>query len=230
MDQPACRWHYQVTMKSTLGLSVRLLAAGSAMFGTVSRIILASGDGRLLDIFGYFTIQSNLIVAVFLVFSLFGELGGRSGRQGEPRPQSTPRAHVTHGAALLYILVTAIIYNVLLAGELSEPPFSALILMVNHTITPVLFLLDWVLNQKRVRYRPRIVWIWLVYPVVYALFASFEGGQTGRFRYFFLDFASVSLTQYAIQMGFVIAFFVVLALIIVLVNRLLWRSGGESSF
>jgi hypothetical protein len=203
-------------MKSIFGSAVRYLTVVIALFGTVSRIILAAADGRPLDIFGYFTIQSNLMVCVFLIVALV--------RGDKPLPQSKARMHTAHGAVLLYILVTAIIYNTLLAGALSEPPFSSLLLVINHTVTPALFLLDWILHQERARYRPRTVWIWLIYPVAYAIFGSIEGWLTGRFRYFFLDFASVSLGQYVIQMGSVVVFFVLLSLLIVAVNRVLNRA------
>ena len=196
--------------------TIRLVTVASAALGTVSRIVLSARAGSPVDIFGYFTVQSNLLVLVFLLASLVAA--------ATDRPLHLFARRI-HGGVLLSILVTAIIYNALLAGDVAHGGFSGFILVVNHTITPVLFLIDWVANHERARYGLRDVGVWLIYPVAYAVFASVEGGITGRFRYFFLDFVNVPLEAYLLQLTGVTLFFFALSALIVGANRLLVRRG-----
>lgn len=206
------------TKLTSFGLAIRATAIVSAALGTISRIVLAGIGGSLVNIFGFFTVQSNLLVLLFLGAALAA-------------PASARRLHGFlrrfHGGVLLSILVTAIIYNALLAGDVEAAGYSGFILVVNHTITPVLFLIDWTVNHERVRYGLGEVGLWLVYPVAYAVFASIEGGITGRFRYFFLDFVNVPGTTYAIQLGGVTVFFLALSALIVAANRGFVRRAGR---
>jgi hypothetical protein len=203
-----------------LALAVRWLALSSAALGTISRIVLATVAGGFPNILGFFTVQSNLFALIFLAVAL--ARGAASGRPGA-------LFHRLHGGVLLYILVTAIIYNALLAGAVDETGYSAFILVVNHTITPILVLADWILNHDRRRYRAADIGLWLINPVVYGVFASIEGARTGAFRYFFLDFVSPPLQTYLLQMLGVTLFFVLLATGIIGANRLIVRRERQEA-
>ena len=193
---------------------MRVTALAGALLGTVARIAISSAGaaepGR--SVWGYFTIQSNLMVCLFLAWGLVGWLRRREGTTGE---------HILHGAVLLSISITALVYNVLLAATVEASGFDSFLLQLNHTITPLLFALDWAINSRRIRYRWRHVAIWLLYPIAYGIGASIEGASTGAFRYFFLDFVSQSAQTYAVQLGMVTVIFLAVSALIVGANRYL---------
>ena len=204
--------------RTQLAATVRWLTLASAAIGTISRIVLATLSGGFPNILGYFTVQSNLFVLLYIAAALAASSTTRS---------SGALFRRFHGAVLLYILVTAVIYNSLLAGAVHESGYSGLILVVNHTITPALVLVDWALSHEREPYRAGDIGLWLIYPVAYGVFATIEGARTGVFRYFFLDFRTPPPTTYLVQMTAVTVFFVLLAAGIVGANRLIVRRSRQ---
>lgn len=216
-------WHDTGMTKTGVGRAVRAVALGVALFGTISRLVLSFRGEMGVFILGYFTVQSNLMVCVFLVVGVARGIGGGLREEAARSAAGTSGYHAVHGAVLLYIAITGLVYNLLLAGGVDDSGFSGVILEINHTITPLLFLIDWLLNQERRAYRARLIGLWLLYPIAYAAFGSIEGARTGEFRYFFLDFASKSTGRYVLELSLVTALFVVVAFAIVGANRLVVR-------
>lgn len=194
-------------------LIVRAAAFAVAVFGTVSRIVTSSAEPAApgQSVWGYFTIQSNLMVCLFLAWGLVRRIRAWKAIRGE---------HIVHGAVLLYISITGLVYNTLLAATVEASGLSALLLHVNHTVTPILFAADWAVNRERMGYRWRAIAIWLLYPIAYGIGASVEGAATGVFRYFFLDFAGQSTDQYLMQLAMVTVVFVLVSVVIVGLSRL----------
>lgn len=128
--------------------------------------------------FAYFTVQSNILVIVLMVWLL-------STRE-ERRPRWSD--HV-RGAITAYIVLTGIVYAVLLAQP--DEVWSWTVDYTNaaqHRLVPWLVGLDWLLVPTAHRIRvSRAVW-WMVYPVGYLVAAWLRGGLVdGWFPYPFLD-------------------------------------------
>ncbi|MCS0639291.1 Pr6Pr family membrane protein [Streptomyces sp. LP05-1] len=167
----------------------RALVALAAVTGIVIDLALGS-PGRVLS---YFTVQSNLFVAV--VFALAARRAW-SARPPLPAPLT--------GAALLYISVTGLVYHLVLAADVSSSsPAASLATQLLHTATPLAALLDWLLLTRpgdlRLRHTP---W-WLLYPPAYLLYSLARGallppGPTARYPYPFLD---VDTQGYAAVLG-----------------------------
>lgn len=202
-------------LKSRLQFIIRITAFCIAMGGTFSRVFI-SLDGDLgSNVFLYFTVQSNLMVCLFLGIEVLG------------RPITMKPA--VQGGVLMYITITGLVYNILLAPGWHPEGIDLIITTINHTITPLLFLLDWVLSQEYGTYRKKHLFYWLIYPVCYAVFASIEGSITGKFRYFFMDFINQSPRQYLLLMLMVILVFLFIGFIILKFNNLnLSRKEAEN--
>lgn len=187
------------------------LTLAVALFGTISRIVLSARADMTITVLFYFTVQSNLMVCGLLTYSnlrripIFKKLKA-------PHP-------LLFGAVAMYIMATGVIYNVLLAASVESSGFNTLILNINHSVTPILYLLVWITDHNDFRYPLKSPLYWIIYPITYAVFASVEGAVTGKFRYFFLDFNNRPLSQYIFLMAVVIIFFIVLGYLLVLVNR-----------
>jgi len=208
--------------RSLLSRAIRLVALTSALFGTSSRLVISALNGGGISTYGYFTIQSNLMVCVFLGIEVLAWMRGR-----EEDSRAATLRHAVHGAIVLYITITALVYNLLLAASIDHSGFNGLILIVNHTITPLLFVADWVVNQRRRAYRASLIGLWLLYPIAYGVFGSIEGARSGTFRYFFLDFVSTSAASYIVGLAIVTAMFVVVSLMIVGMNRVVIRKRAS---
>jgi hypothetical protein len=198
--------------RSTLAIAVRYAAFASALIGTVSRLVISLPGSSNASLLFYFTVQSNIMVCIYLGAEIIHRL-----LRGPSAPPAFRPA--VQGAVLLYILVTGIVYQLLLSGGIESGGYDLVVLNINHGLTPLLFLADWMVSQRRGDYRWAQLPLWLIYPVAYGIFASVEGSITGSFRYFFLDFVNQGITAYLIQIGGVTAFFIALSSLIILFNR-----------
>ena len=209
-----------------LGRIVRVLTFVSALIGTSSRIVLSAMDGRPVSVLGYFTVQSNLMVTVFLALALL--VGSVHTQMHKRMKKSALLLERAHGAVLVYILVTAVVYNLLLAADMVDSGYSAFILVVNHSITPGLFLLDWLMSRRSYPQQPWDIAAWLIYPIGYALWASIEGAANGTFRYFFLDFVNVPFPRYLATIAAVVVGFIVLAILVHVSETVKRRAGRKT--
>ncbi|MFO7651156.1 MAG: Pr6Pr family membrane protein [bacterium] len=121
----------------------------------------------------YFTIQGNLLAAAVLAWGAI-----------RPTPSSATRA-ILRGAAVLYLLVTGIVYGVLLSGlEYSVVPLVDTIL---HRVSPVVLALDWLIDRPGRAITLRRATLWLAYPLVYLAYTLLRGLATGWYPYPFLN-------------------------------------------
>ncbi|MGW2599252.1 Pr6Pr family membrane protein [Streptomyces klenkii] len=163
----------------------RALVALAALTGIVLDTIDSDDLGRL---FSYFTVQSNLLVAVAFAWS--------AQRAWTGRPALSPR--IT-GAALLYISITGLVFHFVLSNDSSgfamtseRTPLESVANQLLHTVTPLTAALDWLLLTAPGGFLLRHAWQWLAYPLFYLPFALVRGalldpGTEGRYPYPFLD-------------------------------------------
>ncbi|MER5382417.1 Pr6Pr family membrane protein [Streptomyces sp. NPDC002688] len=165
----------------------RVLVALAAAAGVA--IDLKLGDpARVLS---YFTIQTNLLVAV-----VFTASARRAWSARRPLPG------VLTGGTLIYISITGLVYHLILANE--STPFSmtgeidtlsgwhAVANQLLHTVTPIAVVLDWLLLTRPTPLALRNAATWLLYPLAYLAFCLARGammspGTPARYLYPFVD-------------------------------------------
>lgn len=171
---------------------VRLLIALAAAAGVALQLLLGT-PARTLSHFG---VQANVLLAVVMLLS-----ASRAWRARRPLPSAVT------GAALLYVLVAALVYHLLLAH--TTPPFSMTgatapperwhaqwaALQILHTLVPAAALLDWLLLTPAARLHLRQAATWLLYPLAYLAFSLARAtflppSHPSRYLYPFLDVAA----------------------------------------
>ncbi len=132
----------------------------------------------------YFTIQSNLILIVGIGYALWATLRNTAG----PAP-------ILKGAITVYITITCLVYNLILAKSLGSSPLPAGTIIVPviggtlsndlvHIIAPVMAILDWLLFDVHGNLRGRYPLQWLTYPLAYLAFVLIRGVLvTGPYLY-----------------------------------------------
>jgi hypothetical protein len=137
---------------------------------------------RLSDTFSYFTIWSNIVVAVSATLLL-------------SRPfRDTLLRRVLRLDALLMITVTAIVYQVLLAPTTDVTGWSRLTDPILHVVTPLLTVLVWLVWGPRGWVTGRLVPLALAVPVVWIAWMLARGAIIDAYPY---DFANVTEFGYA---------------------------------
>ncbi len=105
-----------------------------------------------------------------------------------------------------------------------EPEGADLYLsIISHYVTPIAFMVDWLLFEKRGTYQWKYALQWLVYPFGYLGYSLVYGGITGRYQYPFLNVAVLGWGGLAIRVAFLVLFYVVLGCVYVAFNRTLGR-------
>ena len=186
-----------------------------ALAGHFSQIVLQRAEDTnilraLVNYFSYFTIQSNWLVALWWSTAIV------------TRDQSDATAILkpkVKGAFTVYISVTMIAYAVLLANSWTPGGLDLILSTITHYITPLAFILDWVFFERMHTYQWRFALDWLIYPLLYFVYAMAYGAITGKSLYPFFNVSSLGAGGVAIQTALLLALFLVLASLYITVNK-----------
>lgn len=172
--------------------------------------------GRVSNLFLYFTIVSNILVAV---------VAGLLLRDPERRSPWFPALSL---AALVNITITGIIYWAVLAAEAENTGAAVLTNWMFHTIVPILGVLGWLLAVPRGLVNPRVVLWSTIIPLAWLTMALIRGAIIGWYPYPFLDVSDVGYGGALINVAGVAAFFLLLASLAGWIDRRLARGAAAS--
>lgn len=170
----------------------------------------------LVRFFSYYTILTNVLVAVYGTALLVKP----SGRPGlfliRPGPAT---------AVAVYITIVGLVYNLVLRRLWDPEGWQWLVDELLHVVVPLLFILYWLVAiPKSALYWKRIPG-WLIYPVVYAIFIFFRGAQSGFYPYPFINVTVLGYPQVLLNSIALTGGFLLISVIFVALGRLLSGSG-----
>jgi hypothetical protein len=197
--------------------------AALAWFGLVVQyaiVILAAlerGRSPLLatiNYFGFFTILSNLLIAVGLSCWVLG-------------PRSRAGAFFAHpattAATALYIVIVALVYSLLLRRLWNPQGWQKAADLVLHDIVPVAYVALWALLLPKGALRWTTAFKWLAFPAVYFTYALVRGAWIGGYPYPFLNVARFGYPRVLLNGAVLLVLFLLLGLAFVAVDRALHR-------
>ncbi|MBP2623155.1 Pr6Pr family membrane protein [Streptococcus oricebi] len=135
----------------------------------------------------YYTVLSNVLVLLFTGYLLF--LMRRSRKDW-----SSAKLLRVKGGVTMCIMITCVVYHFLLASKTTD--FHRLENYLCHYIVPLGFLLDTLIFDKTKQYRWYDPIAWTLLPIIYMVFALFNGlvtklpipdSKDNPFPYFFLN-------------------------------------------
>lgn len=151
-----------------------------------------------LNLFSYFTTQSNLIAAMVYIIAAITLLQ----RKSRGRWFSYLR-----GGAVLYMVITGVVYTLLLHKYQQANDWQNVIL---HQFGPIFILGWWLLWPSKYTVSPKAALWWLVFPILWMTYTLVRAAHTDWYPYPFLDpnevggHDMVALYAAAIAVGFVI--------------------------
>lgn len=183
-----------------LGLALTIVLSGLGWYGEVpveEGLYGNTPDGvagvfsRLTDTLSYFTIWSNVVVAISATLLLQRPL------------RDTITRRVLRLDALLMITITAIVYQVLIAPSIDVEGWSLLTDPILHIVTPLLTVVVWVVWGPRGWISARLVPLALIVPLAWIAWMLLRGTVVDAYPYGFanvteLGYSSVSVTLVAI--------------------------------
>lgn len=161
--------------------------------------------------FSWFTLLTNTFVTLAMA---------RAALQPEVRTGlNAPRVELM---AVTSIMFVCIVYNVLLASRWDPQGWQKVADVVVHNIVPVVFLAFW-----SVRPHGALGWrdaaFAALWPLAYAIYGLTRGAFDGFYPYFFMDPTTISYGQIAINLVGLVVAFVIGALLLVGISRMLGR-------
>ncbi|MDF2997489.1 MAG: hypothetical protein K0R27_3126 [Xanthobacteraceae bacterium] len=156
----------------------------------------ASWPGTIWILLAYFTITTNLLVAV--VFT------------GIALDAAMFRSPALLGGTTLSILLVGVVYGLLLRGLQELTAGSQFANFLLHQLTPVLAPVYWLGFSRKGALGWRDPLLWTLYPFGYFLYAAARGVIGGRYPYPFMDVLEIGWPQTLlnvalIALGFILA-------------------------
>lgn len=168
--------------------------------------------GSIIFILSYFTIQTNILVAVSLTAVLL-------------KPQSAwgrffSRISVIT-AVTVYIVIVGLVYTLILKGTAKLEGLFILADNLLHTISPILFVLFWLIFVTKENIKWNQILLWAIFPFSYLIYSLIRGCITGDYPYPFIDAAKIGYKHVAINSAFVLLAFVAISAAFISISRLL---------
>jgi hypothetical protein len=166
--------------------------------------------GTLITFFSFFTILTNLLVALVFAAAVF--------RPGPRWMEFLRRPSVQAGTAV-YIAIVGIVYQLLLR-QLWNPQGAQWVAdVLLHRIIPLGYVLYWLLFAPRSPLRWKDAVAWLAYPGVYLVYILARGAVSGLYPYPFVDVNELGYAGVFTRAGIFLLVFLGMGLLVVAVAR-----------
>ncbi len=207
-------------VNSYIKTAYRVLLIAVILCGLYLSIFMPLMPGEGLPAIFYFTIQSNILVVLALLYFINNPEPGRF------------RA-ILRGCVLLCIMATGLIFHIVLVPALPEYFSEGLAFRhhITHTIAPLGFFLDWLFFDRSGQLRYSDVRYWFIFPSLYYLFSVIQGSFSGMYPYFFFDVQAIGFGATILWLVGLIAIFSGIGFMLVWLDslKLPCRSSNENS-
>ncbi|MFS2201807.1 Pr6Pr family membrane protein [Pseudomonas sp. Pseusp3] len=173
--------------------------------------LAASLTGGLVSFFSYFTVLSNTLVATVLTCEA-------TSRESAARRWFL-QPWVSSGVAVS-IAVVGLAYSLLLRHLWHPQGWQWLADELLHDVMPLLFLGYWWCCVPKGMLRLGHIALWVIYPLVYFAYSLLRGNLLAVYPYPFIDVEKLGYPQVFINAGGLLAGFVVIALLLIALDRL----------
>ena len=200
----------------------RVAEAVGAAIGTAALVLqlylllrLSAAKGgnataAIIEFFSYFTILSNLLAVLAYLGSLLNKGQGAASFFARPGVKT---------AIALYIAVVGLVYVIVLRVLWNPEGLAKLADVALHYVTPLYFLAYWAIFVDKARLAYSDIPRWLIFPVVYAVYAIARGAITGTFPYPFLEYPKIGFTRVAMNIVVLVAAFAGIGALLVAAGR-----------
>lgn len=177
-----------------------------------------SVPATVLQYFSFFTILTNIIVAVCATCIIL-------------KPNTATgiffRRPTVLTAITLYIVVVGLVYNFVLRFLWAPVGLQKLVDELLHTLIPFLFLVYWFIAVPKQSLQWKNVFSWLLYPLFYSFYILIRGYLTGLYPYPFMDVTQLGYPTVFKNCGYLVIVFLLGALLFIAAGKLPDRFGAK---
>ncbi|MCK4530107.1 MAG: hypothetical protein KAU44_02940 [Candidatus Marinimicrobia bacterium] len=199
-------------MKNKAILILRICAVVFAVFSLSYRLIFSPIRGQsFIYQLGFFSMQSSLFIAVIFILLLINQLRGKPDKNINPS---------FRGAALLYGVVTMLMFLIFFFGTFNLYSFNLIVLIINHIVLAVFLMIDNIITIKPQTYKWDLLLYWMIYPFYYLLFIIVEGLALGHNRFYFLVYDKINPSFYPFVLLLMFFIFLIAGVLMIFVNSI----------
>ncbi|MBP6589424.1 MAG: Pr6Pr family membrane protein [Chitinophagaceae bacterium] len=184
-------------------LQFRIMINSGAVTG-LSRPMLAA------NFFSYFTILSNLLVAVSISF----QLNFPKSKQGQFFSSSSVST-----AIAVYIFIVGLVYNLVLRGIWSPTGWQLVADNLLHVAVPLLYILYWYFFSSPEKLPWKSLLSWLVFPAFYLTYTLIRGALVNWYPYPFVDAGNLGYVKVALNSLAVLAAILITGSVLLTINN-----------
>jgi len=160
--------------------------------------------------FSYFTIQTNILVAVCFTALLL-------------KPQSKWgrffSRQQTLSAITVYIVIVGLIYNTILRFLWEPEGLQKIVDELLHSVIPLLVLFYWFVFTAKDRLQWKNVLPWLIYPFAYIVYVLIRGSVSGFYPYPFINTQRLGLDKVLVNSVGIAFVFICMSLLLVMIAK-----------
>ncbi len=173
----------------------------------------------LVRYFSFFTILTNILVAICFTVITFSAINSRSFfiKPG------------TLAAVTVYIFVVGLVYNVVLRFLWKPEGLQRVVDEVLHSFIPVWFLLFWIAFVPKKPLQWSMIPPWLIYPLVYLILILIRGSFSSFYPYPFVNVTELGYGKVLFNSVILTGVFGVLSALIIAVGKGFSRRSAISS-
>lgn len=164
--------------------------------------------------FSYFTILTNLLVAIYYTLISI-------------KRQKWVNKPGTLTALTIYIFVVGLVYQFVLRQIWEPQGLQKVVDEFLHSVIPLLTLFYWIAYENKLNLKFGQIPKWLIYPTIYLLYVLLRGEISGFYPYPFIDVSMLGFQAVLINVTALIAIFLILSLIFVIVGLKITRLKVE---
>jgi hypothetical protein len=169
----------------------------------------------ILRFFGYFTIDTNILVALSLTFIALNN----NSRLGKFFTKASTITAIT-----VYIIIVGTTYNIVLRSTWDPQGLQKLVDELLHSVIPVLNVIFWMILVPAEGLKWKNAFPWLIYPFAYMIYAVIFGAITKFYPYPFVDVNELGYNKALLNTGVILLIIFLLSLALIGVGKVTKRS------
>ena len=177
-------------------------------FAIIAHFINSS---NLVNTLSYFTILSNLIIAISLTIGLVAS----QSKIGRFFAKSSVQSALT-----TYIIIVSLIYNFILRSSRAQPIIELIYDNLLHVVTPVMFLIRWIIYIPKGELRWTHGLKWLSFPLAYFIYSLIRGKIVNWYPYPFVDLRKINTSELFRNALIVLFLFFAVGQVLILADRM----------
>lgn len=174
--------------------------------------------GAVVQILSFFTIETNLLVAVVLTcFALVP-------RSAIGKIFSQPSVLTATG---VYICIVGLVYAVALKGLLHLEGLFKVADFLLHTLSPLVYAVFWLSFLSAYKLPWKVMFKWAAFPLTYLVYSLIRGDIVSWYPYPFINAAKLGYGRVAINSLLVLVVFLVFSSLFIGITRLRGQSSSR---